>query len=176
MMSSDLENLVEEDAETAVPIATVVSLCPFEIKETKPGINPGTFKIAAAKKGDFQILVIGISKYGVYLDGDRGTLSVPELGERIAKSVVFDFVNSQYGIDDDARPGLFYVLGRKTRDEIVTEHVAELEEYRDKQERWFRRLIMAADDHWARFQRHNSITDLQRLAAKFMGHKAPWVI
>ncbi len=173
--SSDLEALLDSE-EDLTPVATIVSVCPFDIKETKPGINPGTFQIKKAAKGDFSILVVGISKYGVYLDGDRGTLSVPELGERIAKSIVMDYVSAQFAIDDDAKPGIFYVKGRKTKEDIVMEYAPELEAARDMQDAWFRRLIMSADDHWARFQRHNSITDLQRLAAKYMGHTAPWVL
>lgn len=177
--SQQLIEVLDEGVENLSPVATLVSLCPFKIKETKPGLSPGTFEIPAVKiRGDFNILHVGISRYGVYLDGDRGSLTVPELGERIGKSIVMDFVNSQFGIDaeSEAMPGLFVLNGKLSKKTVEEEHGIEIVRYGEMQDNWFKRLVMHADDSWARFPgRHSAITDLQRIAAKWIGFSAPWV-
>ena len=155
--------------------ATVVSLLPYKLNEEKPGLYPGCFQIAPAKKDDFNILHVGVSHYVVYLDSTRGTLRVPELGSRIARAIVEDYIKAQICIEDGREPGLFYVEGQLTKDDILKNHKEKLDEAKAKQLNWFRALSMLGDDNWQRYATHSSISGIQRLAAKELGHTAEWV-
>jgi hypothetical protein len=156
--------------------ATVVSILPAKVNEEKPGLYPGTFQIPAAKDGDFNILHVGVSHYIVYLDSSRGSLRVPELGSKIARSIVEDFIKAQIGVEDGREPGLFWVEGHLTKEEILAKHKDLLEQAKEKQKNWFTALVMLGDDNWVRYGTHSAISGVQITAAKSLGHKAEWVL
>jgi hypothetical protein len=163
--------MAEEDKSS---LATVVSLMPKKISEEKPGLFPGTFTLEPAPKGSFSLLHVGVSHYYVYLDSTRGSLRVPELGSQIAKSIVEDYIGAQIAISDERRPGLFWVRGHASPEDINTKFVKELDEARAKQLNWFRALVMLGDDNWKRYGTHTSVSGVQRMAAKELNHKADW--
>lgn len=159
------------------PNATVVSLMPARICEEKPGLYPGVFIIPPVKDpNDFNILHVGVSHYFVYMDSTRGSLRVPELGSRIARAIVEDYIGAQIAIRDGHAPGIFYVEGLVEKPDIPIKYAEQLEEARANQKRWFQSLIMVGDDTWKKFGIHQSIAEIQRVAAKALKHEADWVV
>jgi len=156
--------------------ATVVSLLPFPIHEEKPGLHPGVFDIPAAAPGDFSILHIGVSNYGHYVDGDRGTLSIPEFASNVAKAIVNDYANSQLEADANHKPGLFWVAGKLDKEKIKTLHAKELAAAQEVQNKWFKKLVMRASDSWTKHKLHRNITELERHAARALKVEAEWAI
>jgi hypothetical protein len=127
-------------------------------------------------KEDFELLHVGISNYSVYVGAPHYTYTIPELGRRIADSIVRDYIIStfltEYGT---AQPGLFAVDGKLSKEQIKKEFSAKLDEARAKQKEWFVRLCMEGDNQYEKFRTHNVITKYQRIAAAQLGHKAAWI-
>lgn len=157
--------------------STIVSVIPFPLVEVKPGIYPGKFEIPAAGPDSFQLLVIGNSKYHVEVDEGR-TITVTAESEDIAKSIIEDYVIAQIGFsrEEDTAPGIFWVPGEHDQTSILIKYSIQLQGAKDRQDRWFKKLVQVADDDWERSRQHRAISDVQRYAAKSLGLDKPWII
>lgn len=158
--------------------ATVVSLVPFPIREPKPGLVPPIFEIAAAKEGDFELLLIQDAHFGVYIDEARGTLRVTSPASTVAESLCNDYIQGQLMRNEYAYPGIFWVDGKQTKESIREKYSEELTKAAMAQIEWFKLLVAAADDDWARYHQHKMITDIQRFAGKTLGltGKRDWLV
>lgn len=162
---------------TSTSMATIVSMYPADIMEFKPGLVPNNFRIKGARVDDFEILVVGDARFPVYLDGDRGSIWVTTPALVLAQSIVSDFIKAQHGFEvDSCHPGMFFVPGERTKLEIKQKFEPMLVEAKEKQVNWFKRLIFLADDDWAKYHRHLTITDTQRFAAKYLKITREWSI
>lgn len=151
---------------------TVISILPFDLREPKPGLNPGEFLIPACKNPKVPTcLVIKEGTYGIYLDGDRGTLRARTPSSEVARSIFEDYISAQLAVDENSKPGLFAVPGVVTAEDFENDDdLKELLAFITKQqENWFDRLIKLGDDIWNRYHQHGAITDLMRYAAKSLG-------
>lgn len=148
---------------------------PYPIKSEKPTLDPGIFEVPAAPYDDLAILHVGISKYRPYFGENFPAILVPELGQTIANSIVYDYINALPAITGEAYPGLFVLRNKMHIDQVKKNYADKVQEARDAQEQWFWRLILMADDIFPH-QGHKSIMRFQREAAKAMGYKADWNI
>lgn len=149
---------------------TVVSLVPFPIQEYKPGLIPGLYSIRASD-GDIPVcLVVGDAKHNVYIDETRGSLGVRDASDEIARSIVEDFLASQLGISDGVHPGIFWVVGSVTPEQVKSHFGLELMSNKLAQKRWFIEICKIADNDWNRYHQHNVISDFQRRAAELLGY------
>lgn len=159
--------------------ATVVSLFPMTIDERKPGIYPGHFTIPPAKEGDFELLHVGNSTYWVNFHDGRPALKVNTPADEIAASITNDFVRNIFGYDfeHEAFPGVFWVEGHPSKEEVKKIHAVKLKEAETRQRRWFENLIKLADDAWVGSNKqHRSIADIQRYACRQLGLTRDWLI
>lgn len=157
---------------------TVVSIVPFAIKEAKPGLIPPTYEIAASEKGEPQILHIGTAVHYVYIDADRGSLQVRDSPQEVARSIVEDYVSSQLEVGDGVFPGIFYVPGEFSVEEIKSKFEEELAQLKIAQYKWLLQLTRLADKDWSQYQKPNVISAFQRKAAEIIGLKVeqhPWM-
>jgi hypothetical protein len=119
---------------------------------------------------------VGISNFSIYVGAPHYSITVPELGRRIADSIVRDYIVStfltEYGV---AQPGLFALDGKLSKDQIKKDFTPKLEEARAKQREWFMRLCLEGDNAFEKFRTHNVITKFQRIAAAQVGYKAAWI-
>lgn len=158
---------------------TIVSFYPRPIVETKPGLNPNTFIIPeSVEEGEFVSVTVGEIPITdrIYLDKDRGNLVVPVPVTEVARSIVEDFCSAQPWIGPEAGPGIFWVEGEYTKEEIIEKFEEQLWEAQEKQKAWALELIKAADDDWSKYKRHRTITDLQRFFAKQMDLTREWIV
>jgi hypothetical protein len=157
---------------------TVVSIVPFPIVEAKPGLYPGYFRIHAAKADDFEFIVVERSVHHVYLDSDRGSLTVQVPSDEVARSIAEDYARAQLAYTQGiAEPGIFWIPGEYTdKKAIVAIAKDKLAQVREMQKNWFMRLVAIADDEWNKYHSHKSISDLQRFAAKSLGLDREWNI
>lgn len=154
---------------------TIVSLYPFELNEDKPGLYPGRFTIPAASAGDISILTIDRAVHHVYLDMDRGSLTVPTPSEEVARAICQDFISAQLAYSPgEAEPGLFFVEGSFTKKEVLDKFKDRISGAKERQRQWYVRLVEVADDEWAKYHSHKSISDLQRFAAVQLGLEREW--
>ncbi len=155
--------------------ATIVSVCPFPIRETKAGMYPSSFVIEAAEEGEVAILFVKDGWYNVRLDDDRPPLKVVCPAEQVATSVIQDYAEAQLGYEADKGPGLFAVWDHLHAGQIEKLHGDKIDEARARQERWFRDLVLKANDEWSKFHQHRMITDTQRFAARSLKLAHEWV-
>lgn len=150
---------------------TVVSIVPFSISEEKPGLIPNRYNIPASDGKEPVCLIVKEAKHNVYIDDTRGTLPVRDGSDEVARSIVQDFLDSQLGASDGCGPGLFWVVGAWTPEEIKKNFAAELSAARISQQRWFIEICKLADNYWNRHHQHNVINDFQRKAADLLGYR-----
>lgn len=155
--------------------ATIVSLFPFNIEEKKPGVYPGVFILDPCldiKKPS--ILQIGDSICH-FFDGMTGkSIPMNQPVETMARSIVEDFRTGFISISPEMGPGIFWVEGHHSVEEIIKKFSAELKEATDRQYKWFEALVKMGDDDFAKYGQHRAISDLQRHAAGFLKLDRPW--
>lgn len=157
--------------------ATVVSIFPMAIDESKPTIFPGRFAIEKGAVDDPKILVVGPSSWFREMPNDEPILEVPNSAIQIADSIIKDYCNGLLGCDmGEKRPGLFFVPGEKTLLEIKSSFKAEIVKANVRQKAWFAELVKLGDSLWARSNNNPLVIwDLMRIAAKDLGLDKPWV-
>lgn len=155
---------------------TIGSICPFPINESKPGMNPPIFILPESDGVKPEVLHIDSAARFFYVDESRGTTQIPIAMEALATSIVEDLANSSYLANNERRPGIFYVEGKKTSDEV-----AKSQEFKDaqvKQKSWFIAIAKDADNIWQRYKDHAKITGLARKVGALLGLNAmdhPWM-
>jgi hypothetical protein len=157
-------------------VSTVVSILPYEVKETKPGLIPPEFKMPPVKNGDFELLIVERCHHAVYLDETRPRLVVPDPSDVVAESIVMDHKKAiALGyIPGESEPGLDWVSGAFSNNAegkalFKAQHSATLTQMERLQMRWFKELVRVADDDFAKYRLHKFITGLQRTAAAVLG-------
>lgn len=153
------------------PICTVVSFFPFPLLEEKPGLIPNRFQIPASDTHKPQVLKVTKAMHYVYLDETRGSLQVRDSPDEVARSIVDDFSNAQLGIGEGAKPGLFWVNGDYSAEQIEKEFKQEIVQAKVAQMKWFQAICRIADDDWNKYHQHNVVSDFQRKAAHLIGWK-----
>ena len=157
---------------------TVVSLVPFEINESKPGLFPSHYHIDESDTIKPKVIHVGTAAHFAYLDETRGSLRIPAPSTTVASSVVNDFINGQLNVSEECYPGLFWVPGKLTAEEVEENYESKLNEVRKCQFNWLTSMCRLADDDFTRYQKHNVVSDTQRRAAKLIGWEPkehPWM-
>lgn len=168
--------------------STVVSICPKELHDRKPTIQPGEFYVPAGSPAHPSVLIVGPSSWWRDIDEDQPLLEIPVSSIQVADSVVRDYINGMLACNmADSMPGWFYVPGAKdatnepvagksktaeenTIEWLKVDYKKELEAATIRQTNWYRSLIKMGDSLWARSNGNPlAISDDMRLAAKEMG-------
>src|SRR5262245_7486613 len=148
--------------------STVVSICPKELNDRKPTIQPGHFILGPGSLEHPSVLVVGPSSWWRDVDVDQPLLEIPVSSIQIAESVVRYWCNGIIASNmSDTMPGYFYVPGEFTSESIKKEKAHLLKAAQEKQHRWFTLLVKMADSLWARSNGNPlAISDDMRLAAR----------
>jgi hypothetical protein len=158
--------------------STVVSIYPREIKEYKPTIEPGRFHIAPGDLKNPAILVVGSSSWWKDIDIDQPMLEIPVNSVQIAHSIINDYCNGLVGCNmNDAMPGMFFIPGEKSLEEIKTKYSLELSKAALKQTNWYKILVKLADALWSRTNGNPlSVSEEMKLAARSLNlNEKPWL-
>lgn len=157
--------------------ATIVSIYPQEVLEIKPTIQPGYFHIPAGSFKNPSLLSVGTSSW--FSEGDEAApiLQVPVFAIHVAKSVIVDYCSSLLAYAPDQMPGIFFIPGDVSVEEVKGKYIKELLLAKARQDKWFKSLIKMADALWSRTNGNPlAIADQMRLAAREMGQDTkPWL-
>lgn len=163
--------------------ATVCSLLPYDLVESKPGIYPNEYTIHKAPKGGFALTIIPNDAY--YLINpdllsdakEVRQIKVPVNSLELAQSIIMDYSVAVLGIaPPDSAPGLFALRGDWTdKKDFQIKHGALIGFHTKTQNKWFENLVAIADDIWAKTKSPLSISDLQRSACDILGLKREWL-
>lgn len=163
--------------------ATIVSLLPYDLIESKPGLNPNEFTVHKAEPGKFSLTVIPDNVY--YLINpdplsdakDVRHIKVPVPAMELAQSIINDYVNALLAVSQpDAVPGIFVVSGSYSdKKEVGIKFMKEIMVYRQAQNSWFTNLVNIAEDTWSKTHSPVGISDLQRSACRMLELKRDWL-
>jgi hypothetical protein len=163
---------------------TVVNLLPIQLNEPKPHMLPSHFVIPAAvsQNGKLFPTVTHIEE-GIHyipnplIDEGKPGSSIKQVTtpNEMARSIVEDYVTANVALGEDAEPGLFWVEGRLTLEEVREFHADKLFDAERKQINWFRNLCAMADADWQKNHNMLAVSDLQRIAARHLGVRKDWV-
>ena len=158
--------------------STVISILPKPISERKVTIQPGVFELAPGSYENPSILVVGPSSWWREVDEHQPLLEIPVSSIQIADSIVKDYCNGLLGCNmNDMMPGLFYIPGEITLQELKTKYLTLLNKAHAGQKKWFLELIRIADILWSRTNGNPlSISDDARLACRELNiQNKPWL-
>lgn len=158
--------------------STVISFLPVAIDEDKPGLIPGKYQIAAVSDPmkDYNILNVIRAEFPVYLDENRPSLRVPSPSDIVADSICRDYRTAIGYVENGiAEPGLFWIAGQWLKADILDKNKDLFTHRRQMQVEWFKRLVDAADDEWAKNRMRRMISTLQKLACKAIGLEREWM-
>ena len=167
--------------------ATVVSIFPKIILEIKPTIFPGRFEVPAAAKDDFELLVIESSSY--YKPSTIEKMPPTEIqvnAAALAESLVQDYLSAIWLSSRGSRsPGIFWIPGEWNKKTILDYKHKDgrtfsqmLEAAKTQQKEWFKLLVDAADELWARSGGNpKAIPEDSKLGAESLGieKSKPWM-
>lgn len=153
--------------------ATIVSIFPMELDESKPTIQPSRYKVPAGTLDKPGILVITPASWWKDVGEDQPLLEIPESSISVAESIIRDYSNGALGCNmADRMPGLFYVEGSYIAEEIKAKFPERIELAHRKQRAWYEQLVMLADVAWARSMNNPlAINGIMKLAAQELGLK-----
>lgn len=148
--------------------STVVSIYPKVIDEKKPTIQPGRFILNKGSLEHPAILVVGSSSWWKEIDDEQPLLEIPNNSVQVADSIVKDYCNGILGCNmKDCMPGIFWVPGEYTVEEIKTKQFVLLNRAAENQRRFWETLVKLADGLWARTNGSPlCISDDMRMAAR----------
>ncbi len=151
--------------------ATVISIYPKAVTDSNHTIQPGTFSIAAGSYKNPSIAVLGPSSWWRDVDPDQPLLEIPVSATQVAHSFIADYVTGMLGCNmGDAMPGLFFVDGELTVEDVKSKYMFQLAAAKSKQDNWFRILVGLADSLWARGGGNPLVIwDEMRMAARELG-------
>lgn len=173
--------------------STVISILPRDIDEVKPTIDPGRFRLKAAKKDDFEILVVGPSSWYREVDSNQPLLEITNSSTEVAESLVRDYCNGILGCNmGDCMPGIFWVPGNFTKVSILKYVESKDNEFgtavagrtfdelmktaKEKQKNWYSMLITMAETLWSNSNGHpRSINEDMKMAARELGLDPVWL-
>ena len=148
--------------------STIVSIFPKQIIEKKPTIQPGVFEIPPGSYISPAVLVVGSSSWWKEIDENQPLLEIPHSSVVVADSIIKDYCNGIVACDmADNMPGLFYLPGTFTAEDIKKTHKAELDLANRKQRNWFTALVKMGDALWSRSGGNPlAISDEMKIAAR----------
>lgn len=167
--------MADANTQTSNARATVISFCPFPIRETKPGMFPQFYNIDKAGPKDPKIIHIADAYFFERIPGTPRKIKGWERAETIAASIVHDFNKSQLGYSDTSCPALLWFEGKLSIPDILKTKAVEIQEALDRQKNWFVEIIRIGDDDWGQTKRHTVITNIQREACRILGVSRDWM-
>lgn len=160
--------------------ATIFSIFPKDIKETKITLNPCNFLIPG---GDIKTpgrLLVGTASWWRDVDPDQPLIEIPVSSVVVADSIVTDYAKGLYGYTVNNRtPGIFWVAGNISVAEVTdpkNQLNNRLKQAEREQKAWFEYLCTVADALWARSNGNPlAIMDDMKLAAERLGYDRDWM-
>jgi len=97
------------------------------------------------------LLKVSHARHYVYLDESRGALGVPDTSDQVARSIVEDYIESQLGVDDEARPALFWIPEELKIEQVQEKFKVDIFKRLQIQKKWFLNMVMIADNDWSKY-------------------------
>ena len=155
---------------------TIFSIYPKEIHERKLTVQPGEFVIPAGTPEKPGILIVGPSSWWRDVGEDEPLLEIPHSSTVMAESIVRDYVNGLFGVGNDMQPGIFWLPGELTVEQLKANFKGQLDKAIRQQNNYYQNLVKLSDALWARTNGNPlSVPEAAKLAAKELGLNRDWL-
>lgn len=153
--------------------STIVSIFPKRIKIDNFTLTPGRYIIEPGSVEKPSLLVVGSASWWKEVNPNEPLLEIPQSSPVIANSIINDYINGIWGCNmTDIKPGIFWVPGEKTIEQIRKDHSALLEANIIAQKNYYQTMLRFADMNWAASSGNPAtINDEMRQAAKYLGQE-----
>jgi len=167
--------------------ATVISIYPKELNETKYTIQPGKFHIPAGSVEKPVLVVVGPSSWWREIDPEQPLLEITNSAIQVADSITTDYCAGLLGYKRaESCPGLFWVPGSwKSADDIKKHNFEEInitgEALFKRAEVWqtnyWKTLVKLADIGWTKTNGNPLVIsdDMRFAATKLNLKEKPWM-
>lgn len=157
--------------------STIVSILPVKIREVRNTTIPSVFIIPPGTYEKPSILVVGPTSWFKEERDSNQLFEIVEGSPKVAESLVNDWCRGLQCCELGSKmPGLFFIPGELTVEQVKKEHSDRLLLAKKRQTAWFNDLINDADAYWSKTLNPKDISDLMRLAAKELGRNdKPWM-
>lgn len=165
--------------------ATIISIFPKDVKETKPTLFPSEFLIKAGTESEPSFTEISPASWFRETDENMPAVEIQVNAATLAESIVNDFalsfIKAVIGV---AQPGLFWIPGKHTpknisnySDENGLTYSNLLGRAITLQRAWYVAMVQMADVDWSRTNGNPlSVSEWSKIAAKALGMaEKPWV-
>ena len=159
--------------------STVVSIFPKQVKATKVTVNPRRYTVPAGTFEKPSVLVVGTAIWikHIYETEPEQRVEMPILSSQLADAIVNDFCSNVLSSGHERRPGLFWVIGAKSSEQIIKEHKKEMLAAEERQKQWYLELIKMADIDWVKYRGSPlAVSDTARMAALELHLEKPWMM
>lgn len=157
--------------------STVFSIVPLDIKEFKPGINPGYYIIDRCldENKPSRLFLSKPAIHNMEVGGKKEPIQIPTPTAIIAKAIVDDYIGSQLWCTSDAKPGLTWIQGNISEIEFKTKYKEEYDKIKVNQKKWFFNYVRQTDIYWIQSKKSPKVvSDTAKYAAKFLGLDKEW--
>lgn len=157
---------------------TIVSIYPKRIEDVKETLFPGRFVIEAGNYKDPSVTIIEPSSWFRDIDIEQPLLEIPVSSIAVAQSIIVDYCNGMLGCDmNSSMPGMFFIPGEFTKEQILKSYSLKLAETKLKQDSWFKTLVRLGNSLWARSNGNPLVIwDEMRMAARELNQEnLPWL-
>lgn len=157
--------------------STVISIYPQDIHSHNETLQPGKWTIKAGDSLNPSLTTILPSSWWKDVDPDQELIEIPVSSLLVAASIIDDYCTGLYCCDmAEIRPGLFWLPGEKTLEQIRKENKTLLNLAEQRQKNWFNELVKQADAVWATSNGNpRAIGRLEKLAAQHLGIQREWM-
>jgi hypothetical protein len=151
--------------------STVFSICPYELHEFKPGLYPGHYYIPACLDDRLpNRLVVGPSEHMMTIGGQKRPLRVTTPSYEIAAAIVRDFLNGQLYTEADKHPGICWIQGDVSLENLNQETHQEM---KTTQKKWMVLVVQKTEDDWKKYKNSRVVSDQARFAVRALGLETP---
>lgn len=151
--------------------STLVSIYPRPCNFKNVTLSPGRWYLEAGSPEKPALLIIGPSSWFRDVSIDEPLIEIVQSSVQIGESLIKDYLNGVFACNmHDAMPGLFFVPGAFTLDELRGKYQNLLELAERHQMNYYKTLIKFGDALWARSNGNPlAVGDEMRLAARVLG-------
>lgn len=152
--------------------STIISIYPRPVKFKNVTLSPGRWFLAAGSYEAPTLMVIGPSSWWKDVGIDEPLIEIVQTSVQVGESLVRDYLNGMFACNmSDAMPGLFFIPGEVTLEEVKVGKWNKLLKQADqKQKNYYASLVKYADALWARSNGNPlALNDEMRIAARALG-------
>lgn len=156
--------------------STVFSIVPYEVRIFCPGLYPGNFVIPGCLNDEKPVkLPVEASEHLMAIADQKRPTRIVTPSFVVARAIVTDFLSAQLWTTPDIHPGIMWMQGDISLQDLKEKHQEKFKEMRETQRRWYVYICKKTDDEWNKYKNSRVVSNQARFAAKVLGLTPEWL-